>query len=88
LFVRVFFRDGKLDGKLAPSPRSPTAVELTRRLETVRYMSGPQLERFVADVLRGLGYRTTVLGDSGDQGVDVVATAGNERLAIQCKNYA
>jgi hypothetical protein len=50
-------------------------------------MSGPQFEHFVADVLRGLGYRVQVLGGSGDQGVDVIAMSGDERLAIQCKNY-
>jgi restriction system protein len=54
----------------------------------VRYMSGPQFEGFVAEIMRGLGYRATVLGGSGDQGVDVIATAGKERIAIQCKNYA
>jgi len=51
-------------------------------------MSGAQFEGFVAEIMRGLGYRATVLGGSGDQGVDVIATAGKERLAIQCKNYA
>ena len=69
-------------------PKTPAAVELTRRLGTVRYMSGAQFEGFVAEIMRGLGYRATVLGGSGDQGVDVIATAGKERLAIQCKNYA
>jgi restriction system protein len=68
--------------------KTPAAVELTRRLGTVRYMSGAQFEGFVAEIMRGLGYRATVLGGSGDQGVDVIATAGKERLAIQCKNYA
>jgi hypothetical protein len=29
-----------------------------------------------------------VLGGSGDQGVDVIATRGSERIAVQCKNYA
>jgi restriction system protein len=69
-------------------PKTPAAVELTRRLGTVRYMSGAQFEGFVAEIMRGLGYRATVLGGSGDQGVDVIATAGKERLAIQCKNHA
>ena len=69
-------------------PKTPAAVELTRRLGTVRYMSGAQFEVFVAKIMRGLGYRATVLGSSGDHGVDVIATAGKERLAIQCKNYA
>jgi restriction system protein len=69
-------------------PKTPAAVELTRRLGTVRYMSGAQFEGFIAEIMRGLGYRATVLGGSGDQGVDVIATVGKERLAIQCKNYA
>jgi restriction system protein len=68
--------------------KTPVAVELTRQLGTVRYMSGAQFEGFVAEIMRGLGYRATVLGGSGDQGVDVIATAGKERIAIQCKNYA
>ena len=72
----------------ARHPKTPAAVELTRRLGTVRYMSGAQFEGFVAEIMRGLGYRATVLGGSGDQGVDVIATAGKERIAIQCKNYA
>ena len=63
-------------------------VELTRQLSSVRYMSGTQFEMLVANVLRRLGYQTTVLGGSGDQGVDVIARAGNEKIAIQCKNYA
>jgi restriction system protein len=69
-------------------PKTPAAVELTRRLGTVRYMSGAQFEGFVAEIMRGLGYRATILGGSGDQGVDVIAAAGKERIAIQCKNYA
>jgi HJR/Mrr/RecB family endonuclease len=68
-------------------PKSSSAIGLTYRLAKVQYMSGSQFEMFVADVMRGLGYRAKVLGGSGDQGVDVIAAAGNERLAIQCKNY-
>jgi len=69
-------------------PKTPAAVELTRLLGIVPCMSGAQFEVFVAKIMMGLGYRATVLGGSGDQGVDVIATAGKERLAIQCKNYA
>jgi len=42
--------------------------ELARRLGTVRSMSGSQFEVFVADVLRGMGYRATVLGGGGGSG--------------------
>jgi restriction endonuclease Mrr len=49
-------------------PKSPSTIELTHRLSAVRFMSGSQFEMFVVDVMRGLGYRATVLGGSGDQG--------------------
>lgn len=67
--------------------RTPEAKDLFAGLQRVPLMSGSQFELFVAEVLRALGYKTTVLGGAGDQGVDVIATAGNERLAVQCKNY-
>lgn len=69
-------------------PGTPTAQELAQRFGQVRFMSGGQFEVFVADLMRGVGYQATVLGGSGDQGVDVIATAGGERIAIQCKNYS
>lgn len=68
-------------------PRTPTAQELTQRFGQVHLMSGGQFEIFIADVMRTLGYSATVLGSSGDQGVDIIAVAGGERIAIQCKNY-
>lgn len=66
---------------------SVLADDLTRRLEIVQYMSGREFEHFTSDVLQGLGYRTTILGGSGDQGVDVIARGGGKEIAIQCKNY-
>lgn len=64
------------------------AVQLARRLERAQYMSGPQFEAFVAEVLRASGHQATVLGGSGDQGVDVIAVRNDQRIAIQCKNHA
>lgn len=69
------------------APKTPTAQELTVRLGQVPAMSGGQFEVFTADVMRALGYQAAVLGGSGDQGVDVIATATDGRIAIQCKNY-
>jgi restriction system protein len=68
-------------------PRTPSAQELAQRFGQVPLMSGGQFEVFVADLMKAMGYRATVLGGSGDQGVDVIASAGGERIAIQCKNY-
>jgi restriction system protein len=69
------------------SPTTPTAVELSVRFEGVRSMSGARFEVFVADLFRAMGYRAVVLGGAGDQGVDVIVSRRDERVAVQCKNY-
>ena len=68
-------------------PKTPTARELARRFEMVRAMSGPQFEVFVADLFRAMGHGATMLGGTGDQGVDIVVSYHGERVAVQCKNY-
>ena len=60
---------------------TPKAQDLYLGLQNVSTMSGGQFEVFVAQVLRALGYRTTVLGGSGDQGVDIIAVAADGRGA-------
>jgi restriction system protein len=66
---------------------TPKAQDLSVSLQNVGAMSGGQFEVFVAQVLRALGYRTTVLGGSGDQGVDIIAASQGGKVAVQCKNY-
>ena len=52
-------------------------------------MNGPQFEAFMADLLAAMGHRPTVLGGSGDQGVDILLDAADgEKVAVQCKNHA
>jgi len=80
IVVRFLIRRAKLS--------TPKAQDLFAALQNVRAMSGSQFEHFVAALMRGLGYRAQVLGGSGDQGVDVIATGQGERIAIQCKQYA
>lgn len=67
---------------------TPKAQDLMAGYQSIGSMSGGQFEVYMAQVLRGMGYRTTVLGGSGDQGVDIIATGSNGRVAVQCKNYA
>jgi restriction system protein len=69
-------------------PKTPTAKELTWRFEAVHAMSGAQFELYVAGLLRAMGHNTSVLGGSGDQGVDLIVDYFGERVAVQCKNYA
>ena len=52
-------------------------------------MEGHEFEYFCADLLRKNGFsEVSVTRGSGDQGVDVLATKGGIKYAIQCKNYA
>jgi HJR/Mrr/RecB family endonuclease len=68
-------------------PKTTTAREFTQRFAAVDLMSGVQFEHFVANLFQEMGYRATVLGGSGDQGVDVIFDYFGERVAVQCKNY-
>jgi restriction system protein len=68
-------------------PKTATAREYTQRFAAVGLMSGVQFEHFVANLFREMGHRATVLGGSGDQGVDVIFDYFGERVAVQCKNY-
>lgn len=52
-------------------------------------MEGHDFEYFCADLLRRNGFSdVSVTKGSSDQGVDVLATKGGIKYAIQCKNYA
>ena len=69
------------------TPTTPNASKLAQQFNYVRSMSGTQFEHFMASLFRALGYRATVLGGAGDQGVDVRLEKGGETIAVQCKNY-
>lgn len=52
-------------------------------------MDGHAFEYFCADLLRKNDFTdVSVTKGSGDQGVDILATKGGVKYAIQCKNYA
>lgn len=50
--------------------------------------SGGNYEREVANIVRSCGWAAQVTKGSGDQGVDVIASIGLRRAAIQCKYFA
>ena len=51
-------------------------------------MSGVEFEEFVAAQLRTRGWSVANTASSGDYGVDLVATKGDTRMAVQCKRQA
>jgi hypothetical protein len=67
---------------------TPTALELSRCFESVRYMDGARFEVFVADLFRAMGHRVVLYGGAGDQGVDMIVYPEGERIAVQCKNHS
>ena len=50
-------------------------------------LSGIPFEEFLAEVLREHGYQVDLTTASNDQGVDLIAAAGDQRIAIQAKGY-
>jgi restriction system protein len=55
---------------------------------TVDAMTGVEFERYVAAVLRGLGYVVELTKATGDFGVDLIATRDGVRTAVQCKRQS
>jgi HJR/Mrr/RecB family endonuclease len=68
------------------SPRSskpiPEAGEATKPTN-----DGFAFQREIGAVLVQAGYNASFTPATGDQGVDLIAEAGGERIAIQCKDY-
>lgn len=59
------------------------------RVSAVDGMEGHDFEYFCAGLLKKNGFDSAeVTRGSGDQGVDILATKGGVKYAIQCKNYA
>ena len=50
-------------------------------------VKGKELERKFAHLLQAAGYKTRVTRDSGDDGIDIIATKDGEHIVVQCKNY-
>ena len=87
LLVGTVATVGWVAWRLWSRPRTPTARELARRFEEVRFMGGTQFEVFVADLFRAMGHQILMSGGVGDQGVDIIVEPGSRRIAVQCKNH-
>ena len=56
-------------------------------LAKLKAMTPSDFEKFIADVFSRLGYRTGVVGGSGDGGVDITMTKDGRRSIVQCKKF-
>lgn len=62
-------------------------VEKSRRNYWIN-MSGYRFETEVAWLYRQLGYTAVVTPKSGDGGVDIILTNGEQKIAVQCKHHS
>lgn len=63
------------------------SASLWSRFRDIDNMTGQESELFMADVFEAAGYRSEVVGSSGDQGVDILLRSKDRRIAVQCKKY-
>lgn len=73
----------------ASPPTEPAEQEKTflPHVDETFFMSGTQFEQYVAGVYAALGYKVKIVGGSGDQGIDVIATKCFRKIGIQAKCY-
>jgi restriction endonuclease Mrr len=55
--------------------------------ESVHYMSGVEFENFMANVFDKKGYHVQTTSTTGDQGVDLLLTIDDRKVAVQLKRY-
>ena len=58
------------------------------RLVDLHSINPAEFEKYVAKLLDHRGYTTKVVGQAGDMGVDVIASKGGEKYAVQVKRYS
>ena len=51
-------------------------------------MNGYEFEQFVSYLFTKMGYTTEITKSSGDQGMDIIAEKGGNRVGIQSKCYS
>jgi hypothetical protein len=64
------------------------AIESKVTINDVDFMGGQEFEIFIRDLFVRLGFDAYTTKASGDQGVDIVAEKGTQKIAIQAKRYS
>ena len=60
---------------------------VTMNAKNIDYMSGSEFEIFLNDLLIANGFKSKIVGGSGDNGIDLVAEKDGARYSIQAKRY-
>jgi hypothetical protein len=82
--------DGEIPGEAGEVNAASNATNESAAvaLEELTALTPRGFEEYVADVWRAQGYTCCLTKQSGDNGVDVIAEKGDERLLIQAKRYS
>ncbi|WP_123106176.1 restriction endonuclease [Acidithiobacillus sulfuriphilus] len=64
------------------------AALLTAGTTNPMQLTPEEYERFCAVLLENHGWRTELTKKSGDYGADIIASNGNQRMVIQCKQWS
>ena len=65
-------------------PQQPPSLP---HVDETFFMSGVQFEQYVAEIYSSLGYKVQIVGGSGDQGIDIIASKLFRKIGIQAKCY-
>jgi hypothetical protein len=58
------------------------------QIANIDSMTGTEFELYLEKVLQNRGYHVSITGASGDLGVDLIASKGQDRIAIQVKRHS
>jgi restriction system protein len=56
-------------------------------ISQIDQLPGPEFEKYVAGLMNRRGYATKLTAMSGDFGIDIIASKGGVRTAVQVKRY-
>jgi restriction system protein len=62
-------------------------LQRVRTLEQLQSMAPEEFEAFVAQVMERYGWRATLVGGTGDAGIDILLESGGNHAICQCKRY-
>jgi HJR/Mrr/RecB family endonuclease len=57
-------------------------------IDDIDLMTGIEFEEFLAALFSKMGFQVALTKNSGDQGIDIIAEKGNQRIGIQAKCYS
>ena len=81
--VQLFFRWFE---EWSDNRRIKKWFEKHKILEEWKTISGTEFEKVTAIIFNNLGYKTKVIGGSGDREIDIKGSKDGKRIFIQCKN--